>query len=301
MPRDSRETAFYLNSWGKVFRYGPVGTHRSYREAPLERGRHLRANSNYASNEYFLPVMGLIFLRHAYSRYLGVKDEIEANLPDRGGKKRALTKEDFSQKSSIFLRPQAQFDSLVALTDSDDRAKAIIKAMEAIEADYENLRGVLPKRIQELDYGVLGHFCARSIPRNSRPPPAMFSGASTSTSLPSSPTSRPTTAASSLRPSPWSSSLPTCWSQKGTVFDPACGSGGMFVQSARFVEQRHQNPRQAHLPWLRKKQDHRQSGQDEPCGPRPRRRHPAGHHLLRRPAQSAAMRFRHGQSAFQCG
>ena len=39
----------------------------------------LRANSNYASNEYFLPVMGLIFLRHAYSRYLAVKDEIEAN------------------------------------------------------------------------------------------------------------------------------------------------------------------------------------------------------------------------------
>jgi type I restriction enzyme M protein len=35
---------------------------------------NLRANSNYASNEYFMPVMGLIFLRHAYSRYLGVKD-----------------------------------------------------------------------------------------------------------------------------------------------------------------------------------------------------------------------------------
>jgi len=55
----------------------------------------LRANSNYASNEYFLPVMGLIFLRHAYSRFLAVKDAIEANLPTRGGKKRALTKEDF--------------------------------------------------------------------------------------------------------------------------------------------------------------------------------------------------------------
>jgi type I restriction enzyme M protein len=42
----------------------------------------LRANSNYASNEYFLPVMELVFLRHAYSRYLGVKDSIEANLPN---------------------------------------------------------------------------------------------------------------------------------------------------------------------------------------------------------------------------
>ena len=98
----------------------------------------LRANSNYASNEYFLPVMGLIFLRHAYSRFLNVKDDIEAGLPSRGGKTRAITKEDFSQKSSIFLQPKAQFDTLVALTDSDDRAEAIIKAMESIEKDYKN-------------------------------------------------------------------------------------------------------------------------------------------------------------------
>jgi type I restriction enzyme M protein len=46
----------------------------------------LRANSNYASNEYFMPVMGLIFLRHAHSRYLSVKDEIVARLPKLGGK-----------------------------------------------------------------------------------------------------------------------------------------------------------------------------------------------------------------------
>ena len=59
---------------------------------------NLRANSNYASNEYFMPVMGLIFLRHAYSRYLAVKDDIEASLPKRDGKTRPLTKEDFSPK-----------------------------------------------------------------------------------------------------------------------------------------------------------------------------------------------------------
>jgi type I restriction enzyme M protein len=117
----------------------------------------LRSNSNYASNEYFLPVMGLIFLRHAYSRYLNFKDEIEANLPKRGGKTRPLTKEDFSQKSAIFLRSKAQFDYLVSLTDSDDRAKAIIEAMESIEEDYESLRGVLPKsEYQELDNNVIG-------------------------------------------------------------------------------------------------------------------------------------------------
>jgi type I restriction enzyme M protein len=67
----------------------------------------LRSNSNYASNEYFMPLMGLIFLRHAYSRYLAVKDGIKAGLPSRGGKKRPPAKEDFSRRGAIFLRPEA--------------------------------------------------------------------------------------------------------------------------------------------------------------------------------------------------
>ena len=74
----------------------------------------LRANSLYASNEYFLPVMGLVFLRHAYSRYLTVKEELAARMPTRGGRRRALGKQDFSQQSAIFLRPKAQFDHLVS-------------------------------------------------------------------------------------------------------------------------------------------------------------------------------------------
>ncbi len=122
----------------------------------------LRANSSYASNEYFLPVMGLIFLRHAYSRFLELKDEIEANLPARGGKKRALRKEDFSQKSAIYLRPEAQFDQLVSLPDNADRVKAIREAMESIEEDYDSLKGVLPKNeYQELDNDVLAQLLGK--------------------------------------------------------------------------------------------------------------------------------------------
>ena len=83
----------------------------------------LRTNSNYASNEYFLPVMGLLFLRHAYSRYLAAEARIEPGLPSRGGKTRALSKEDLSQQGAIFLRPNAQFDHLVALPDSADRPR----------------------------------------------------------------------------------------------------------------------------------------------------------------------------------
>ena len=101
--------------------------------------------------------MGLIFLRHAYSRYLAVRDEVIAQLPSRGGRKREVTKEDFSQKSAIFLKPHAQFDSLIALTEADDRAEAIIQAMEAIEADYTNLRGQLPKQdYRDIPNDVLG-------------------------------------------------------------------------------------------------------------------------------------------------
>jgi type I restriction enzyme M protein len=117
----------------------------------------LRANSNFASNEYFLPVMGLIFLRHAYSRYFSARAEIEPTLPKRGGQTRPLTKEDFSGRGAIFLRPKAQFDYLASLPDSSDRAKAIIDAMEAIEKDYVSLAGTLPKgEYTDLDNDVLG-------------------------------------------------------------------------------------------------------------------------------------------------
>lgn len=76
---------------------------------------NLRANSNYARNEYFLPVMGQIFLRHTYSCYLQIKPQIEATLPSHGGQVRPLTKEDFSNKSAIYLKPEAPFDTRVNL------------------------------------------------------------------------------------------------------------------------------------------------------------------------------------------
>ena len=205
---------------------------------------NLRANSNYASNEYFLPVMGLIFLRHAYSRYLAVKPEIEASLPTRGGKTRPLTKEDFSRKSAIFLKPEAQFDYLVNLKDSDDRAQAIIDAMEAIEADYKSLQGVLPKsEYQELDNDVLGnllrtfndpalktakgdvfgriyeYFLTKFADQKAHDGGEFFT-----------PTSLVQMIVNVIEP------------DHGDVLDPACGSGGMFVQSAHFIEHLHKSP-----------------------------------------------------------
>ncbi|NVO66794.1 class I SAM-dependent DNA methyltransferase [Methanofollis tationis] len=204
----------------------------------------LRANSNYASNEYFLPVMGLIFLRHAYSRFLAVKDDIEAHLPQRGGRTRALTKEDFSRKSAIFLQPMAQFDHLVSLTDSDDRARAIIDAMESIEGDYETLRGVLPKsEYQELDNGVLGHLLRTLNPDELRRVSGDVFGRIYEYFLTQFADQKAHDAGEFFTPVSLVSLIANILEPEGgTVLDPACGSGGMFVQSARFVERRHENP-----------------------------------------------------------
>jgi len=204
----------------------------------------LRANSELASNEYFLPVMGLIFLRHAYSRYLSVKDEIVATLPSRGGKTRELTKEDFSKKSAIYLKPEAQFDYLIALTDADNRAEAIIHAMESIEADYTNLRNQLPKQeYNNIPNDVLGMLLRTLNPEELKKATGDIFGRIYEYFLTQfadqgahdggeffTPVSLVQLIVNVLEP------------DHGKIFDPACGSGGMFVQSAHFMERHAQDP-----------------------------------------------------------
>ena len=204
----------------------------------------LRANSNYASNEYFMPVMGLVFLRHAYSRYLAVKDSIRASLPSRGGVKRELTKEDFSKKSAIFLRPSAQFDYLVGLKDSDDRAKAIIDAMESIQTDYETLRGVLPKQeYRELDNEILSQLLRALNPEELKKVSGDVFGRIYEYFLTQFADQKAHDGGEFFTPVSLVSLIANVLEPKrGTVMDPACGSGGMFVQSARFVENLHENP-----------------------------------------------------------
>ena len=197
---------------------------------------NLRANSNFASNQYFLPVMGLVFLRHAYSRYLAVKDKIEPNLPRRGGKPRALSKEDFSQQSAIFLRPEAQFDYLVALPESADRIRAVIAAMESIEADYENLRGTLPKsEYQELDNQVLGQLLRTLNPEELKKVSGDVFGRIYEYFLTQFANQGAHDGGEFFTPVSLVSLI-------AHVLDPACGSGGMFEQSARIVEEHGQRP-----------------------------------------------------------
>lgn len=204
----------------------------------------LRANSSYASNEYFLPVMGLVFLRHAYSRYLKVKPEIEATLPTRGGRARPLTKEDFSQKNAIFLRPEAQFDYLVGLPDGVDRAGAIIGAMESIEEDYESLEDMLPKNeYRELANDVLGQLLRTLNPEELKQVSGDVFGRIYEYFLTQFADQKAHDGGEFFTPVSLVSLITNILDpDRGTVLDPASGSGGMFVQSARTVEEHGRSP-----------------------------------------------------------
>ena len=204
----------------------------------------LRANSNFAANEFFMPVMGLIFLRHAYSRYLAVKDEVVKSLPSRGGKTREPTKEDFSAKGAVFLRPEAQFDYLVSLPDSANRAEAIIGAMESIEADYESLKGVLPKEeYNELDNEILGQLLRKLNPEELKKMSGDVFGRIYEYFLTQFAGTKAHDGGEFFTPVSLVSFIAKVLeTDSGIVLDPACGSGGMFVQSARVVERQNENP-----------------------------------------------------------
>ena len=204
----------------------------------------LRANSNFAANEFFMPVMGLIFLRHAYSRYLAVRDEVIKSLPSRGGKTREPTKEDFSAKGAVFLRPEAQFDYLVSLPDSANRAEAIIGAMESIEADYESLKGVLPKEeYNELDNEILGQLLRKLNPEELKKMSGDVFGRIYEYFLTQFAGTKAHDGGEFFTPVSLVSFIAKVLeTDSGIVLDPACGSGGMFVQSARVVERQNENP-----------------------------------------------------------
>ncbi|MCU1335915.1 MAG: methyltransferase [Bryobacterales bacterium] len=206
----------------------------------------LRSGSELASNEYFMPVMGLIFLRHAYSRFLNVKPTIEALLPSRGGVTRALTKEDFSQQGSIFLQPKAQFDYFIEKASDPTLPQIIIRAMESIEEDYENLKGVLPKQeYQSIPADLLGDLVRTLNPDELKKASGDVFGRIYEYFLTQFADQKAHDAGEFFTPISLVSFIANVLEpEHGTVFDPACGSGGMFVQSARFLEQRHKNPSQ---------------------------------------------------------
>lgn len=93
----------------------------------------LRADSKVTSQEYCMPVLGLIFLRYAYSRFKFVEAEILKDRPVRNGRVLPVEAADFKTKSAIFLPEEARYDYLLNLPDNTDMGQAVNHAMELIE------------------------------------------------------------------------------------------------------------------------------------------------------------------------
>ncbi|MDD5267178.1 MAG: class I SAM-dependent DNA methyltransferase [Methylococcales bacterium] len=215
------------------------GTQLRKLEAELWRAAdQLRANSKLTASEYSMPVLGLIFLRHAYNRFQKVKVEVEKTLPSHPQRgRRALTKKDFEEQNSMFLPDEAQFDYLVALPESADIGEAIDNAMKLIEDEYDNLKGVLPKNfsifskdllrellrifnkevLQKAEGDLFGkiyeYFLGKFAMTGAQEGGEFFT-----------PMSLVQTIVNVIEP------------DHGIVFDPACGSAGMFVQTGYFIE-----------------------------------------------------------------
>ena len=116
---------------------------------------NLRANSNLASNEYFMPILGLIFLRHATNRYYAALAEIEGDkaagkMPDR-----PLVEADFTSRRALMLPEAARYDQLLEKPKDGNLGAAMTDAMEAVEDHFPPLAGQLPKDYQRFEDDVL--------------------------------------------------------------------------------------------------------------------------------------------------
>jgi type I restriction enzyme M protein len=191
----------------------------------------LRANSNLRSSEYSVPVLGLIFLRYADHKFT----QAEKKMPQPSGR-RKIGKADYQAQGVLYLPEKSRFSYLLNLPEGTDIGKAINEAMKAIEADNEDLKDVLPKTYNNLEksllVSLLKNFAA--IPMTIEGDAfgkiyeyflgkfAMAEGQKGGEFF--TPTSIVKLIVEIIEPF------------HGKIFDPACGSGGMFVQSAAFVE-----------------------------------------------------------------
>lgn len=210
----------------------------------------LRAGSKLTSNQYCMPVLGLIFLRYAYSRFKLVEQEILKDRPMRGGRVLPVEQSDFAEKSALFLPKEAQYNYLVNLPANipeqgltgiegnplNSLGEVVNNAMELVEQQSEQLQGVLPKdytifsdellgellrifnndALDDVGGDVIGRiyeYFLNKFAKNVAQDDGVFF----------TPKSLVKMIVNVLEPA------------HGVLLDPACGSGGMFVQTGDFV------------------------------------------------------------------
>src|SRR5438876_901434 len=204
-----------------------------------EAADNLRANSKLTSSDYFMPVLGVIFLRQADNRFDAAHRQIEADQASGKMPKRKVLPADYIARRSLYLPERARYDWIMqqAAISGSDLPRLITEAMTAIEAEFKPLDSVLPKdygifepkvledlmrlfnsaQIKQATGDVFGriyeYFLAKFSIQKAHDNGEFFT-----------PSSLVQMIVNVIEP------------DHGTVFDPACGSGGMFVQSSHFIE-----------------------------------------------------------------
>ena len=198
----------------------------------------LRAGSKLTSSQYCMPVLALIFLRYAYSRFKRVEAELQKNRPCRGGRTMPIEASDFAAKSDLYLPREAQFDYLVNLSDDQPLGEAVNRAMSLVEEQSEQLTGILPKSytmfsndllrellrifnnktLDEIGGDVIGRIYEYFLSKFAK-------AVASDDGVFFTPKSLVKMLVNVLEP------------KQGVMLDPACGSGGMFVQTGDFVHE----------------------------------------------------------------
>ena len=210
----------------------------------------LRQGSKLTSSQYCMPVLALLFLRYAYSRFKMVEAEILQGRPTRGGRIMPVEASDFTAKSALYLPREAQYDYLVNLPaniadvglktkegqDINSLGEAVNYAMQLVEAQSEQLTGILPKSytmftddllgdllrifnnktIDEVGGDVIGRIYEYFLSKFAK-------AVASDDGVFFTPKSLVKMLVNVLEPT------------SGIMLDPACGSGGMFVQTGDFV------------------------------------------------------------------
>jgi len=210
----------------------------------------LRQGSKLTSSQYCMPVLALLFLRYAYSRFKMVEAEILQNRPSRGGRVMPVEPSDFAAKSALYLPREAQYDYLVNLPENiadaglktkdgqniNSLGEAVNYAMQLVESQSEQLTGVLPKSytmfaddllsdllrifnnktIDEVGGDVIGRIYEYFLSKFAK-------AVASDDGVFFTPKSLVKMLVNVLEPT------------SGIMLDPACGSGGMFVQTGDFV------------------------------------------------------------------
>ncbi len=202
----------------------------------------LRANSGLTAQQYSQPVLGLIFLRFAEARFLALRKKLETQAKGSRRGSRLDDPKAYAAEGVLYLAPEARFEHLLSLPEQGQVGKALNDAMKAVERDNPELKDVLPrsyqvftsvllkdllKKISEipvtLEYDAFGriyeYFLAEFARTEGQQGGEFYTPSSIVRLL-----------VEVLEPF------------HGKILDPACGSGGMFVQSAKFVAEHKKNP-----------------------------------------------------------